>query len=139
VAHHLARVGQREQVVQVAPANSRPAQMIRDPRRLDPARERFQLMQIIAANRIGGADRHRDAMHYHRVARANAVEDFERAPTSDHEIFRKNLEPVHRRIIFEDVDIVIAAQSNPKSEKWKVLALHRITRSDSIKPELAPL
>ncbi len=72
-------------------------------------------------------------MHHERIARANALEDFERTPSRDHEVFRKNLEPVDLRMIFEDVQIVVAPQPDAESEKWKIVALHQTFGSAALR------
>src|SRR5580693_6390432 len=98
--------------------------MVGNPAWLDAAREGLQLAQVVAANRIGRANRHRDAMHHKRIACANAVEDFEWTPARDHEVFRKNLEPVDFRMTIENMQVVVASEPDAEAEKWKIAAFH---------------
>ncbi len=73
-------------------------------------------------------------MHHDRIAIAHGGQDLERAPAGDHEVLGDNLEPVHRRMIFEDVNIVGPAQAHAKAQKRKVGALHWIAPRAGIRP-----
>ena len=69
---------QRQQVVRVDTIDAGPAEVIRDPRRLDARCQRFDAAQVIDIERVGAADRQRNAVQHHGIvvrasARGNAA------------------------------------------------------------------
>ena len=54
-------------------------------------------------------------MHHDRIVGAHAFENLQRPPTLDHEILRDDLEPVHRRMLLEDVYVMRTAEPHAKA------------------------
>ncbi len=54
-------------------------------------------------------------MHHDRIVGAHAFENFQRPAALDHEVFRNDLEPVHRRMLFEDVYVMRTSQPDAKA------------------------
>jgi hypothetical protein len=99
--------------------------MIGDPGRLEAARDRCELSQITYIQRVGRTNRKRHTVHHDRISRTHALEDFERSATIDHEVLRGDLEPVHWRVIVEDVQVVGTAQTDAETERGKIPPIHR--------------
>ena len=78
VVERFLGVGDRQQIVQVLAVHAGPAQMVRNPFRLDAPGEVFQALQIFEIRRRGGGDRQRHAVHHHGIAFANPVEHAQR-------------------------------------------------------------
>src|SRR5208282_2029149 len=124
VAHDFFGVGQRKQVMKIVSANTGPAQMVGDPCGLEAARQRAQLAKIIPIQRIRRSDRQRHAMHHDRMSVAHRGQNFQRTSALNHEVLRNNLEPIHRRMVFENVRVVGPAKTDSKAEKSKVRPIH---------------
>src|SRR5262249_18531861 len=107
----LVGVGERQQIVRVAMAVAAPAQVIRDPGRLDARDQLAELAQILAVERIGRADREGDAVQDHRGIRAHALKHGERAATAHHVVLRDDLEPVGALAV-EHSGIVLGAEAD---------------------------
>ena len=124
----LMGVGDRQQVVQVLPVNTGPAQVIRNPARLDPLGEILQHLEIVEVGRRGGGDRERHAMHDDGEALPDAVEDTQRLTARDHVVLADDLEPVDRRIAIEDVSVMLGAKAEAEAEKVWLLPMPRSPR-----------
>ena len=59
-------------------------------------------------------------MHHDRIVRADTFENLERPSALDHEVLRDDLEPVHRRMIVEDMRVVRATEPNTEAQWPKV-------------------
>ena len=104
VRERLFGVGQRQQVVQVAPVDAGPAEVIGDPGRLEASRERRSVAQVRAIERIGAADRHRDAVQHDRIAlRGCARGACSGAAARDEIVLGDHLEPVDARSAGQDL------------------------------------
>jgi len=97
VRERLFGVRQRQQVVRIASGDTRPAEMIRDPRRLDALRERLQLSQVLAIERRAAADRERHAVQRERIALADPREMVQWRAAGNQVVLGQRLEPVDRR------------------------------------------
>src|SRR5215467_6803079 len=51
----------------------------------------------------------------HSIALENSVQSRERTPAIDHEVFRYDFEPVHARLLFEDMSVVRNSESDSDS------------------------
>ncbi len=89
-----------------------PAQMVGEPRRSRAARQRLQPLQMLAIERLSGAEVHGNSMLHDLVLLQDLVENRQRASAVDHIVFGDDLEPVHHRLPFENVRVVRNAQPN---------------------------
>ena len=115
VIERFSGVGDRQQIVQVLAVHAGPAQMVRNPFRLDPPGEVFQALQIFEIGRGGGGDRQRYAMHHDGIAFADPVERAQRLAARHHVVFADDLEPVDRRIAVEDFVVVLVRAGRDRS------------------------
>jgi len=77
-----------------------------------------QLSEIIEIEFVGAAQRHRHAMHDHRVVLADCIEVVKRLATVDHVVLADDFEPVDvLRLAFENVLVVLRAQPQAEAEK----------------------
>jgi hypothetical protein len=125
VVERLLGIGDRQEIVQVHAMDAGPAQMIGDPGRLHPVRQRLQPAEILQIERGGGRDRERHAMHYDGIAFADAVKDAQGLAAIDHVIFGDDLEPVDFRLAFEDLAIMLRPKTQAEAEKGRPVAVHR--------------
>ena len=116
-------VGQRllverhgQQVVGVEAGHAGPAQVVGNPAGLDGVGQALELVEVVEVERIGAADRQRDAVHDDGVALGDLFEDVARPAAGVHEVFGDDLEPVHRRVVVEDVRKVDGAQADAEAE-----------------------
>ena len=72
----------------------------------------FQPLQVLAVQRLGGTEIHRNAVLHHPVPLENLVEDLQRAAAIHHEVFGDDLEPIDDRLLAEDVLVVGNAQAD---------------------------
>ena len=56
-------------------------------------------------------------MHHDRIVRAHAFENFQRPPALDHKVLRDDLEPVHRRMLFEDVYVMRTTEPHTEAQR----------------------
>ena len=63
-------------------------------RAFDRIGQAFQPVQVVEVQRVGAADRERDAVHDDRVALGDLVEDVARPPAGVHEVLGDDLEPI---------------------------------------------
>ena len=106
VPERLFGVGHRQEVVRVLAGDARPAEMVGHPARADGVAERAELAQVLEVERIGRADRERDAVHRDRVARRDPIEDEPRPPRGLHVVFAEDLEPGHGGLVLENMRVV---------------------------------
>jgi len=106
----------RQQIVRVAPGDSRPAQVIRDPAGFRPLREIGQLSQIVEIERIGTADRQRDSVHHDGITLGYLLQDVSRPPLRIEKVFGDDFEPIDRRPLRQNVPEVSAPQSDAQAE-----------------------
>src|SRR5258708_4959120 len=69
----------------------------------------------------------RNAMHHDWIVSADIFEDLERLSAFDHEVFRDDLKPVHRRMRVEDRRVVRATEPHTEAQRCKIQAIHRYT------------
>jgi len=119
IGERLLGIRKRQQVVRVAPGDAGPAEVVRDPGRLDALRERLELAQILAIERCAAADRQRYAVHRERIALADTHQIVQRPATGHQVILGQHLEPVDRGAGCEDRLIVRDAQSQSEAEGGK--------------------
>ena len=67
---------------------------------------------MLAVQLFGRAEIHRNAMLHHAVLLENLVENLQRPPAVDHEIFGDDLEPVDDRLLRENVVVMRHAQAD---------------------------
>src|SRR6185436_18950995 len=101
-----------------------PAEVIRDPARARALRERLELLQVAAVERVGASHRERDAVQRHREALDDLVEHEERPAARVHEVLGKHLEPVERGLARQDLSEVYGAQPDAGSEVGQAEAIH---------------
>src|SRR5260370_28924420 len=111
--------------------------MIGNPRGLEAARECGEPAQVIAIERVGRTERHRDPVHHDRITIAHGGQHFERAATVDHKIFGDDLEPIDRRHRVEHVSIMLAAEAEAEAKTGKIGDVHRarIAMDDSVRQQ----
>src|SRR5579875_2201365 len=124
ISHNFVRIGQRQEVMQVMPSDSSPAEMIGNPRRLEAPRHFSQSREIGAVEGIGGSDRERHSVHHDWIISAHLFKYADRPPTGNHKVLGDDLEPADRRTGFEHRSIVITSQSDAKAERWKRAVEH---------------
>jgi hypothetical protein len=116
VRERLLGIRQRQEVVRVVPADAPPAEVVRDPRRLDAVGEVRELGEVGVIQRIGRTERQRHAVQHDRRHRPGALEHAERAATPDHEVFGDRLEPVGACRPVEHLRKVAGAQADAVSQ-----------------------
>src|ERR1700684_864073 len=70
---------------------------------------------MLAIRAFGRAEVHRDAVLYHFVLFQYLIEDAQRAPAINHEIFGYDFEPIHNRLARQNVVVVRRTQTDPDS------------------------
>src|SRR6185437_1664106 len=90
-----------------------PAKMIGNPRCLGALDKFLEPPQMLAIRLFRRTEIHRHAVLHDFVLFQNLIEDLQRAPAIDHEIFRNDLEPIDHRFTAQDVIVVRRAQPNP--------------------------
>ena len=70
---------------------------------------------MFAIGALGGAEVHGDAVLHHFVLFQNLIEDAQRAPAINHEIFGYDFEPIHYGLARKNVLIMRGAQTDPDS------------------------
>ena len=116
-SERLLRVGQGQEIVQVASVDPGPAQMIGNPMRFDACRKRANSGEIVEVDGIGAADRQRHAVHDQREALANALQVVERLAAGDEIVFGDDFEPVDGVRLVEDGLIVRSSQAETESRR----------------------
>src|SRR6202041_1739913 len=81
--------------MRVAPIHAAPAEMIGKPRSLGSLDQRFQAAQMLAVGALSRAEVHGNAVLNDLILFQDFVENAQRPPTIDHEIFGYNFEPIH--------------------------------------------
>ena len=70
---------------------------------------------MLAIRSLGRAEIHRNAVLHHSVLLQNLIQDAQRPPAIDHEIFGDDLEPIHHGLARKNVVVVRRAQADPDS------------------------
>ena len=117
VRDRLLGVRQRQQVMQVAAVDAGPAQVIRDPFRLDPAGEPFQAREVVEVEWIGASDGERYPVHDHWIVLADPIEEVQRLPPVDEVVLADDLEPVDGRTGLEHRRVVLRPEPQPEAEE----------------------
>src|ERR1700761_4595030 len=99
----LEGVRKRKKIVSVAAVNTSPAKMIRQPRRLGAPGEIFQALEMLAVERLRRTEVHGNAMLHNVVLVENLVQYLERISPAHHVVFRDDLEPIHNRLLCQDM------------------------------------
>ncbi|MNM75704.1 hypothetical protein D3C81_874990 [compost metagenome] len=86
-------IGHRQQVVEVTPAYAAPAQMLRDPHRLDGRDQGRQLAQMKGIERVGRAQRHTDPVQADGVVCGEFGQHLEAVAVALEVVFAVHLEP----------------------------------------------
>ena len=98
--------------------------MIGNPARVDGARERFQFAEVIEIERIGAADRQRNAVQHDRILLRDFLEHIARTAARVHEVFGERLEPIDVGLRAEDVAEMNGAQPHADAEVREVESIH---------------
>ena len=114
-------VGHREQIVAVGTVDAAPAKVIGKERRPGSFDEVFQAGEVVAAQAVGRAEVHADAVLNNLVLLEDLVEDLERTAAVTHVVFGNNLEPVHLGFLGENVVVVGNAQADADAEISKAV------------------
>ena len=127
VPHGLLGERQRHQVVQVHAVDAGPAQVIGDPRGLDPIGERLHAAHVVEIQRIGAADRQRDAVQHDGIVRAQALEVVQRAAAGNQVVVGERFEPGDAAaVLAEQCFIVLGPQPEPEARvTWEVVIERR--------------
>ncbi len=86
-------VRQGQQVVEMAPADTAPAQVLGDERGLDPIGEALQLGDVPVVERVGRPERHADAVQRYRIVGAQILERRDRRPAVGEIVLAVDFEP----------------------------------------------
>src|SRR6516165_8434884 len=99
------RLSQRywQQIMRIAAGHSSPADMIRNPQRLNLPGKAFEFAQVFKVKRVSAANGKRHSMHDNGIPLGNLIEHVPWAPLRIHEVFRNNLKPIHRWMVCKDV------------------------------------
>ncbi len=92
-AHGLRRERQGQQVVAVAAAEARPAQVVRDERGLHPVHEPLEPAEVRRIRGLGRARRERHSVEGHGVVPADGLQYVEGPTSVHHEVLGDHLEP----------------------------------------------
>src|SRR5438270_254188 len=103
-------VGHGQEVVGITAINAAPAEMVREPGSVGAANKFFQASQVLAIERLGGAEIHGDAVLDNAVAFQYLVQDVERPAAINHEVFGDDLKPVDDRFLFKNMMVMRDAQ-----------------------------
>ena len=88
-------VGHGQQIVEIAPADAAPAQVLRHPHRRDGRHQGCQLAQVPGIERIGGAQRHADSVKAHGVVPRKLRQHLEALAVALEVVFAVYLKPAH--------------------------------------------
>src|SRR6187402_1428073 len=109
-----------------------PADVVGDPERINPTRQRTQAAKVIEVDRIHRAEIHRYTVQGNAVALANAVDDIERAPAIDHEIFRDDFDEVDGLLRRDEIGVMRNTQAQTEAmERGRRLNRHDVLRERS--------
>src|ERR1700754_358128 len=89
--------------------------MIGKPRGVGALNEAFELFEVISVELVCRPKVDGDSVLDDPVLLQNGIKHLKRTATVDHEVFRDDLEPIHHRLLFENVAIVWDAQTYPDS------------------------
>src|SRR6185437_13945565 len=104
--HGFEGVRNGKKIVGIAAINAAPAEMVRQPRSFGPASQILQTPEMLAVQRLRGAEIHRDSMLNNAVTLQYFIEDLKGTASVHHVIFGDNLEPVDNRLLLENMAIV---------------------------------
>src|SRR5258708_692283 len=90
--------------------------MVRHPARPDRVCKAFELAKIFEVERVGAADRQRNAVHDDRVTLGDLFKDVARSALRIHEVFGNHLEPIDRRMVFQDIREVYRSQAKAQTQ-----------------------
>ncbi len=116
VPQSLLRVRHGIEVVAVEALRHPSSKRGRRATRLHAPGQRLQLVEEREIDRVGAADRERDAMHHDGVALRDPVEEVHRPAARVDEVLRHDLEPVHRRPLRRDMPEMLRAQAYAEAE-----------------------
>ena len=97
--------------MRVTAVHAAPAEMVGEPGRFGALDQILQPAQVLAIQRFGRAEIHRDAVLHDAVLFQNLVQDAQRASAIDHEILGDDFEPIHHGLSREDV-LVMRGRAN---------------------------
>src|ERR1700721_1178452 len=100
--------------MRVTPIHAAPAEMIGKPRSLGSLHKRFQAAQMLAVGALRRAEVHGNAVLNDFVLFQDFVENAQRAPAVDHEIFGYNFEPIHNGLAGQNM--LVMGDSQPDAD-----------------------
>src|SRR6202451_4082753 len=89
--------------MRVPPIHAAPAQMVGEPRSLGSLHQRFQAAQMLSVGALSRAKVHGNTVLNDFILFQDFVENSQRAPTIDHEIFGYNFEPIYNGSAGQDM------------------------------------
>src|ERR1700739_810825 len=92
------RVGHGKQVVSISSVHAAPAEMVRQPGRAGALDEILEAAKMLPVGPAGRTEIHRNSVLHDFVLVQYLIEDVERAPPVNHEVFGNNFEPVYDRL-----------------------------------------
>src|SRR5579872_5244926 len=95
VVQRLAIVGHWQQVMQINAAESRPAQVVGEPRGVQSTDQSTEASQVALVERVRTADRQRDSVGHHAVGRPQGFKVRRLDATLGEEVLADDLEPTH--------------------------------------------
>ena len=98
------------------------AQVVRNPFGLDFAGQDPELLQVARIKRVGAADGHGNAVHYHGVVFTDSVQVVFWFSTRHHKILCQHFEPVDGRLVLQDM--LEMGYAKPQSEANKAVTVH---------------
>src|ERR1700733_4870170 len=101
--------------MRVPAVDAAPAQVIGQPWSLRPLSQLLDPLQMVAVKRLRIAEVHRDTMLDDAILVKNPVEHRERASAIHHVVFRDDFEPIHDRLLHENVIVMRYSQPDPNA------------------------
>ena len=109
----LLRVGQRQEIVQIALVVAGPGEMFGKQARLVARGERREASEMFAVERFWRSDRKSDAVQGNRIERANRLEPAMRRPSGAHVVLGMDLEKSECRPVAKDLVDMFRLQADP--------------------------
>ena len=106
-----------------AAGDSGPAEMVGNPAGVYLMGQVFEFGQIVEVEWISAADRKGDAVHDDRITLGDLLQHVARAASRIEKILRDDFEPIHLRLVSQQIRKVLVSQTNAEAEIGKAQAL----------------
>ena len=123
VSNDRLRVGKWQEVVDGFAVDTRPAEMIGQPRGLETSGQRCESFEVRLVEGIGRAEIQRDAVKRDGKSRTHGVEHANRPTAGNHVVLADGLEPIDSEAVSrglgEDLCIVLRAQTDTHTDELR--------------------